>query len=760
MEDSVSAKNCVALIDIFSSYNTQDNFILVLNMHFETDEFENSDDDGEEAGHVGMGEHGAAYCCPAHQSLRSHSLQGVSSMASSVVGNIRLSSPNSVPNTHPSQPLYFRRVVVTGDHNYTEENKLACKEVLACLKLRRKYTVFSGGNVCTEINWGGLNPEDYAPLAPNLPQRRLNSFRHLDYLKSKDSHRPGVRYEPFKVRNIPVDMGHALVCDEGVFYVSAKNDNSAISNGSNKTGGNEVDVKCVVPSYREFDDDMKFIFAQANSGPMKSLCHSRCDFLKAKFDTHIMLNRDRELHSQKEVPHRDFYNVRKVDTHIHHSACMNAKHLLRFIKKKLRTCSDEIVIKRDGKFLTMEDVFRSLGFTAYDLSVDTLDTHAHHETFHRFDRFNLKYNPIGESRLREIFLKNNNLIDGRYFADITREVFSDLEASKYQLMEPRISIYGRDRNEWHNLGRWICQNRLLVKEVRWMVQLPRLYSIYKKLGIIASFQDILDNFFGPLFRVSINPSTDPDLFIFLQHMTGFDCVDDESQPDGKGFVCPEPEKWDRLENPPYQYWLYYMWANIQSLNYFRKQRGFSTFSLRPHCGEAGNKTHLHAGFLLAKHINHGIRLKGTPVLRYLYYLSQIGLAMSPLSNNRLFLSYSKNPFIEFFKMGMNVSLSTDDPLQLHFTKDALLEEYSVARQVYSLSNCDVCELARNSVLQSGFEHPFKEFFLGEKYYMPSVDGNDIILTNVPDLRIAYRYETLQHELLMLKNGVCSHEQET
>lgn len=36
------------------------------------------------------------------------------------------------------------------------------------------------------------------------------------------------------------------------------------------------------------------------------------------------------------VPHRDFYNVRKVDTHIHHSASMNQKHLLRFIKSKLK----------------------------------------------------------------------------------------------------------------------------------------------------------------------------------------------------------------------------------------------------------------------------------------------------------------------------------------------------------------------------------------------------------------------------------------
>lgn len=31
--------------------------------------------------------------------------------------------------------------------------------------------------------------------------------------------------------------------------------------------------------------------------------------------------------------------------------------------------------------------------------------------------------------------------------------------------------------------------------------------------------------------------------------------------------------------------------------------------------------------------------------------------------------------------GLNVSLSTDDPLMLHYTKDPLVEEYSVAAQV-------------------------------------------------------------------------------
>lgn len=57
-----------------------------------------------------------------------------------------------------------------------------------------------------------------------------------------------------------------------------------------------------------------------------------------------------------------------------------------------------------------------------------------------------------------------------------------------------------------------------------------------------------------------------------------------------------------------------------------------------------------------------------PVLQYLYYLAQVGIAMSPLSNNSLFLSYHRNPLPEYLSRGLMVSLSTDDPLQFHFTK--------------------------------------------------------------------------------------------
>ena len=35
---------------------------------------------------------------------------------------------------------------------------------------------------------------------------------------------------------------------------------------------------------------------------------------------------------------------------------MNQKHLLRFIKKKMKSCPDEKVIERDGKVLTLAEV--------------------------------------------------------------------------------------------------------------------------------------------------------------------------------------------------------------------------------------------------------------------------------------------------------------------------------------------------------------------------------------------------------------------
>lgn len=134
-----------------------------------------------------------------------------------------------------------------------------------------------------------------------------------------------------------------------------------------------------IPSSTTFFTDMHHILKVMSVGNVRSACHHRLRFLEEvmkslvppslfpcfksstfclarfsspvcywhlnatqKFRLHLLVNADREFLAQKSAPHRDLYNIRKVDTHVHHSACMNQKQLLRFIKSKLRKEPDEV----------------------------------------------------------------------------------------------------------------------------------------------------------------------------------------------------------------------------------------------------------------------------------------------------------------------------------------------------------------------------------------------------------------------------------
>ncbi|MEQ2196359.1 AMP deaminase 1 [Xenoophorus captivus] len=132
----------------------------------------------------------------------------------------------------------------------------------------------------------------------------------------------------------------------------------------------------VQPDYNTFIDDMNFLIALIAQGPTKTYTHRRLKFLMSKFNVHEMLNEMEEMKELKMNPHRDFYNCRKVDTHIHAAACMNQKHLLRFIKKSYRLDADRVVHNLKGKEVTMRELFQSLNLHPYDLTVDSLDVHA------------------------------------------------------------------------------------------------------------------------------------------------------------------------------------------------------------------------------------------------------------------------------------------------------------------------------------------------------------------------------------------------
>lgn len=648
-----------------------------------------------------------------------------------------------------------------------------CLLLHECIQMRKKYILYDPS---TDL----LNISLYPWELPDVKHyHNMTDLHHPpNAQKKKRHHQPPTPFDPFN-EDIPDDSplrtNEEFEMRKGIFYVYPASSSSTTTTGATQNASTTATTTSEhkglglfppMVSFKEFYDDHKRISKIVYHAPTKSFCYNRLKTLELKNSLYKNINEALETQEQKQVPHRDFYNVRKVDTHIHLSASMTQKRLIKFIKRKLKECPDEVVIFRDGKELTLAQTFESLNLTAYDISVDTLDVHANKSILHRFDKFNLKYNPFGQSRLREIFLKTDNLIGGRYFAELCKETFQDLEDSRYQMAEPRVSIYGVNANEWDKLGDWILDNEMYSDHVRWLIQIPRLYYVHRGNNVIKTVQEMLDNVFRPLFEVTRDPKSHPKLHLFLKQVIGFDSVDDETKPEPRFHSrLPTPDQWNTVDNPPYAYYNYYFYANINALNQYRMSKGLNTFKYRPHCGEAGDPLHLVSSYLVADNISHGIELRKTPVLQYLYYLQQIGLAVSPLSNNSLFLDYSKNPLPQFLCRGLNVSISTDDPLMFHLCRDPLLEEYSIGAQVWRLSNTDLCEMARNSVLMCGWDRIYKSYWLGDNYYLPGILGNDIHKTNMPNIRVQYRYETLVDEHLfilkcvMLNDLSCVHKSE-
>jgi AMP deaminase len=485
---------------------------------------------------------------------------------------------------------------------------------------------------------------------------------------------------------------------------------------------------------------------------VKDLAYRRLEVLDYKFRLHLALNEENEAGSMEGsvgMHNRDFYHASKVDTHIHMAAGMTGRHLRKFILDKLQNNGDDIV-SRDadtGKVMTFAGVAKALGVTG-NLTVDQLNVQADHTLFQRFDNFNNKYNPMAEALLRTLLLKTDNYMNGRYFAEVINQTFAEYAKDQFTFAENRVSIYGSKLNEWDRLADWFDTHGMNSKHNKWIIQVPRVYKVFRANNTISSFGQYIENIFKPLWEVSMEPHRYPRLHNFLEHVSGFDSVDNEATID-LPFSTTSPWQWTAVENPPYNYYMYHLWANVRTLNEFRNSQGLSTFSLRPHCGESGSDEHLIGCFLTADAINHGVNLRNDPSLEYIYYLARVGLAVSPLSNNALFLYFLKNPFDGFFRRGLNVSLSTDDPLMFHQTREPLIEEYSIAAKVWRFSMNDLCEIARNSVLQSGYSAEWKAEKLGHRYFFSSSLGNDPNKSHMSNIRQAYRFEAYHAECAVL-----------
>lgn len=494
---------------------------------------------------------------------------------------------------------------------------------------------------------------------------------------------------------------------------------------------------------KQFEKDLSDLWFFCSNIKVNTYCVKRLSMLQKHFDMYKFLNWKDELHGKKKT---DFYSILKVDNHIHMSGGFIAQEVLEFIKEKKKHCPNKVVMVKNGIEITFKELLQKHVDDESSYNVEEMRVHADMDMFQRFDKFNQSYSIFDSRDLRTVLLKTNNHINGEFYAQLVNKFINRIETNSKknkQIVEPRLSIYGRDYEEWTKLAKWAVENDLLRSSCcRWIVQFPRSYS---KSNMKQFKENYLHNIFDPLFKVSLNPESNPTLATFLKSIVAIDTVGSEAKFEHSIFYPPG----NKNEEPSYSFYCYYYWANLTQLNALRSLKGLNTFAFRPHCGEKGSASHLAVGFLLADSINHGIELKESPTLQYLYYLTQIGCSISPLSNNHLFLELPSNPFYLFFCRGLNVTLSTDDPLQFHITSDPLLEEYSVARQIWKLNSTDMSEIAHNSVLQSGLSEKEKQEILGVGFRNPGVNGNDVEKTNIMQCRVAFRSETMWTELWLV-----------
>lgn len=288
---------------------------------------------------------------------------------------------------------------ITNEGGITSELYSICGKIQDLLDTRHQYLRLS-------LQRPGDNPKDSPEwvIYPPPPEPVWNDLEATGALSNNlvlpSTNRTGSQsnveampnHSPRKSRKLGQDIGEDFILEDLPSLPPASDMSFELDGGSvyqvyESTDARELNRPLVkLPSLRDFYMDLDKFIDVSTDGPVKSFAFKRLSYLDGKFQLHALLNEYQEIADSKKVPHRDFYNVRKVDTHVHHSACMNQKHLLRFIKSKMRKSPDEVVLFRDNKHLTLQEVFESINLTAYDLSIDTLDMHVSTNRFQGFRR--------------------------------------------------------------------------------------------------------------------------------------------------------------------------------------------------------------------------------------------------------------------------------------------------------------------------------------------------------------------------------------
>ena len=546
------------------------------------------------------------------------------------------------------------------------------------------------------------------------------------------------------------------------------------------------------PSYKEFCADLHTIAELARSGPVKSETYTRLKTLESSFKAYQSLNTELEQQTLSDMGVRaNCRDVHKVDSDLHLDSMMCPQELVDFIVDAAEMRGDRDIVNFDKearKKVTLDDKLNELGLDKADMTVHGLGDIG---SFTNYE-FRLRH-----LELAGIFLRIKNDLDGRYLGEMTQRLFDKLDRSNTTAIELKITYGGKMNNRWEDIVSWT--NRHLAKGSnysRWVIHIPQKFDCIhrhkksdqwsmlqkkvvrtKSTGFAAviddmhavkasgykSFASYLDSIFLPLFEVSKDPTIDPPLHTFLLNLAAFETtVDDDEDEDFSEHsmsMAPDPSQWDSDETPPFSYYLYYLYSNISALNQFRKANGLNEFSFRTRCDENGGNMHLGASFLTAHNISNGAALsnsKGGTCMQYMYYLAQIGITMSPLSSHVATALGGNNTFKRLYQRGLNITLSSSRPLARCVHTGPLDEIYFLAAQQWNLSQVDMCEIARLSLIQSNLPLKQKKKWvsggIGSSDAGGFVVANNVADTFLPQMRIQYRAEAHAYEHRLVAEG--------
>ena len=134
----------------------------------------------------------------------------------------------------------------------------------------------------------------------------LSSQNHIDLTMHScldhPIHPPRTETDPWECPVLD-DCGYKVNIERGVFQVYRSQEDLE----------SKSPIDFGVPNLETFVRDMHHLCAMIADGPLKSFCYRRLSYLQSKYQLHVLLNELRELAAQKAVPHRDFYNCRKVN---------------------------------------------------------------------------------------------------------------------------------------------------------------------------------------------------------------------------------------------------------------------------------------------------------------------------------------------------------------------------------------------------------------------------------------------------------------